>query len=101
MGAASSGLLRLRPVSFRYKQPYEDGSKPLDYGLIAEEVEEVYPDLVIKNKDGRVETVQYQKLTPMLAPGIQESATTARRAAAGVNEFISEPSSFFGHQCGN
>jgi hypothetical protein len=42
---ASSGLLRLRPVTFRYPQPFTDGSKPIEYGLIAEEVAEVYPDL--------------------------------------------------------
>ena len=48
MDDASSGLLRLRPVTFRYQQPYADGSKPIDYGLIAEEVAEVYPDLVVK-----------------------------------------------------
>ena len=72
MEDASSGLLRLRPVTFRYKQPYEDGSKPIDYGLIAEEVAEVYPDLVVKNADGQIETVQYQKLTPMLLNELQK-----------------------------
>jgi hypothetical protein len=41
MGDASSGLLRLRPVTFRYKKPFNDGSKPIQYGLIAEEVAEV------------------------------------------------------------
>jgi hypothetical protein len=72
MGKASSDLLRLRPVTFRYKKPYEDGSKPLDYGLIAEEVAEVYPDLVVRGKDGQIETVQYQKLTPMLLNEVQK-----------------------------
>jgi hypothetical protein len=38
----------------------------------AEEVEEVYPDLVVKGKDGQVETVQYQKLTPMLLNEVQK-----------------------------
>jgi hypothetical protein len=71
MADSSSDLLRLRPVTFRYKKPYEDGSKPLDYGLIAEEVAEVYPDLVARNKDGQIETVQYQKLTPMLLNEVQ------------------------------
>jgi hypothetical protein len=66
MGEASSGLLQLRPVTFRYKQPYADGSKPIDYGLIAEEVAKVYPDLVVRDADGQIQTVQYQKLTPML-----------------------------------
>ncbi|MGA2195099.1 MAG: tail fiber domain-containing protein [Bryobacteraceae bacterium] len=72
MGDASSNLMRLRPVTYRYKQPYADGSKPLDYGLIAEEVAEVYPDLVVTDKEGQVETVQYQKLTPMLLNEVQK-----------------------------
>ncbi len=72
MSDASSGLLRLRPVKFRYRKPYADGSKPIDYGLIAEEVAEIYPDLVVKNAEGEVETVQYQKLTPMLLNELQK-----------------------------
>lgn len=35
-----------------------------EYDLIAEEVAEIYPDLVVRNADGQIETVQYQKLTP-------------------------------------
>jgi hypothetical protein len=72
MGEASSGLLRLRPVTFRYKQAYEDGSKPIDYGLIAEEVADVYPGLVAHSSDGQIETVQYQKLNAMLLNEIQK-----------------------------
>lgn len=74
MAGASSGLLRLRPVTYRYKQPYADGSKPIDYGLIAEEVAEVYPDLVVNGADGVVQTVQYQKLTPMLLNELQKQS---------------------------
>jgi polyhydroxyalkanoate synthesis regulator phasin len=72
MAAASDGLMRLRPVTYRYKQPYADGSKPIDYGLIAEEVAKVYPDLVVKGADGQIQTVQYQKLTPMLLNEVQK-----------------------------
>lgn len=72
MGDASSGIFRLRPVTYRYKQPYVDGSKPIDYGLIAEEVAKVYPDLVVKAADGQIQTVQYQKLTPMLLNELQK-----------------------------
>jgi hypothetical protein len=72
MAAASDGLLRLRPVTYRYKEPYADGSKPIDYGLIAEEVAEVYPDLVARDADGQIQTVQYQKLTPMLLNEVQK-----------------------------
>jgi hypothetical protein len=72
MADASDGLLQLRPVTYRYKQPYTDGSKPVDYGLIAEEVAQVYPDLVARNANGQVETVQYSKLTPMLVNEVQK-----------------------------
>jgi hypothetical protein len=63
--------MRLRPVTYRYKQPYADGSMPIDYGLIAEEVAEVYPDLVTYTNDGQVETVQYNKVNAMLLNEVQ------------------------------
>lgn len=66
MSTTSHKLLELRPVTYRYKQANDDGSNPLEYGLIAEEVAKVYPDLVAYGTDGEIETVQYQKLTPML-----------------------------------
>ena len=72
MGEASSGLMRLRPVTYRYSQPYADGSKPVDYGLIAEEVEQVYPDLVVHLENGDVQTVQYHKLNAMLLNEVQK-----------------------------
>jgi hypothetical protein len=72
MGDASSGLMRLRPVTFRYKQPANDGSKPIEYGLIAEEVAKVYPDLVAHSADGQIETVRYQVLDSMLLNEMQK-----------------------------
>ena len=72
MGEASSGLMKLRPVTYRYTQAYADGSKPIDYGLIAEEVEQVYPDLVAHLKNGDVETVQYHKINAMLLNEVQK-----------------------------
>jgi len=72
MGAASSRLMALRPVTFRYKQAYADGSKPIDYGLIAEEVESIYPDLVAHLSGGEVETVQYHKINAMLLNEVQK-----------------------------
>lgn len=71
MGGASSGLLRLRPVTFRYQKPFADGSKPIQYGLIAEEVAEVYPNLVAHSADGQIETVKYQVLDSMLLNEVQ------------------------------
>jgi hypothetical protein len=86
MGDASTGLLRLRPVTFRYIQPYADGSKPRDYGLIAEEVDAVYPDLVVRNAAGDVETVQYHKLVPMLLNEMQRQQHELDRLHARLVE---------------
>jgi hypothetical protein len=66
MGDASARLLRLRPVTFRYKKPYADGGKPIQYGLIAEDVAQVFPELVVRNAKGEPETVKYQLLAPLL-----------------------------------
>jgi hypothetical protein len=76
MAGASDGVLRLRPVIYQYRAPYKDGSKPLEYGLIAEEVAQVYPGLVAKGADGAIETVQYQKLVPMLLNEVQKQHAT-------------------------
>jgi hypothetical protein len=72
MDAASERLLRLRPVTFRYTQPFAGGEKPIQYGLIAEEVAEVFPDLAVRGADGQIETVQYQKLDAMLLNELQK-----------------------------
>jgi hypothetical protein len=69
---ASDGLMKLRPVTFRYQKPFADGSKPIQYGLIAEEVADVYPDLVARSTDGQIETVKYQVLDSMLLNGVQK-----------------------------
>jgi hypothetical protein len=78
MADASSGLMRLRPVTFRYKKQFSDGSKPIQYGLIAEEVAEVYPDLVARTADGQIETVKYQVLDSMLLNELQKQKEQIR-----------------------
>jgi hypothetical protein len=78
MGDVSRGLLRLRPVTFRYRKAFEDGSKPMQYGLIAEEVAEVYPDLVAHSADGQIETVKYQLLDVMLLNEVQRQQAEIR-----------------------
>ena len=79
MADASDGLMRLRPVTFRYKKPFDDGAKPIQYGLIAEEVAEVYPDLVARSADGQIETVKYQVLDPMLLNEVQKQYQHAQQ----------------------
>ncbi len=72
MGYSSSKLLQLRPVNFFYKPEYDDGSHLLQYGLIAEEVAKVYPEMVAYDKDGQILTVRYQMLAPMLLNEVQK-----------------------------
>ncbi len=66
MGDSSSKLFQLRPVTFLYKPEFDDGSHTLQYGLIAEEVAKLYPEMVGYDKDGQPSSVKYQSLTPML-----------------------------------
>ena len=68
MGGHSRGLLQLRPVIFRYKQ---DAQGERQYGLIAEEVAKVYPELVTRGANGEVESVRYQEVIPMLLNELQ------------------------------
>ena len=65
MDKASELLYTLRPVSFRYNKEYDD-TQTLAFGLIAEEVAEVYPDLVGRNPKGEAESVRYEQINAML-----------------------------------
>jgi hypothetical protein len=60
-------LLELRPVAFRYRQQVaSDPNAPVEFGLIAEEVAEVLPELVVFDREGRPETVRYHLLSSLL-----------------------------------
>ena len=65
MDKASEGLLALKPVTFRYKEELDPEKIP-QFGLIAEEVEKVNPDLVVRDEEGRVSTVRYEAVNAML-----------------------------------
>lgn len=90
MGDSSRGLLRLRPVTFRYKQPLADGTQPLQYGLIAEEVAEIYPDLVVRASDGQLETVKYQMLNAMLLNELQRQHSELEAQSARIRSLEEE-----------
>jgi trimeric autotransporter adhesin len=70
MSESTDALMQLRPVKFRYIT--QGKGAPLQFGLIAEEVAQVYPELVTRNKDGEVESVMYQFLAPMLLNEVQK-----------------------------
>jgi septal ring factor EnvC (AmiA/AmiB activator) len=65
MNDASETLFALKPVTFRYKKDI-DKSQSLDYGLIAEDVAQVDPNLAIRDKNGQVESVRYSAINAML-----------------------------------
>jgi hypothetical protein len=71
LGQASDALLKLRPVSFRYKA-HADRPGPREYGLIAEEVAELAPDLVIYDQAGQPQTVRYHLLPALLLNELQK-----------------------------
>ncbi len=65
MDKGSEAILALKPVSFRYKKEIEPNGGTM-FGLIAEEVEKVDPDLVTRNEKGEAETVRYEAVNAML-----------------------------------
>ena len=72
MGKHSALLNELRPVTFRYKKPFADGTKPIQFCLIAEEVAEVFPELVVLDEQGKPETVKYHLLSSLLLNELQK-----------------------------
>jgi hypothetical protein len=72
IGDSTEKLQMLRPVSFHLKA---DPKGAVQYGLIAEEVAKVYPELVIRDGKGRIEGVRYDELAPMLLNEVQKRAT--------------------------
>jgi len=82
MGEASSALMKLRPVTFHYKTDRDPAGRALQYGLVAEEVAAVAPGLVARSGEGRIETVYYQFLAPMLLNEYQKQQRTIEAQAA-------------------
>ncbi len=71
MGEASDILMKLRPVAFNYK-PELDETQTRQYGLVAEEVAQVAPQLVVFDKDGAPQSVRYHFVNAMLLNEVQK-----------------------------
>ena len=82
--SVSTALQRLRPVQFRYLKPFADGSTPIQYGLIAEEVQEVLPELVATDEHGDPASVKYHILPSLLLAEVQR---LSRELTALQSEF--------------
>jgi hypothetical protein len=65
MDNASEAILALKPVTFRYKKEIDPKGIP-QFGLVAEDVEKVNPDLVARDRNGNVNTVRYEQVNAML-----------------------------------
>src|SRR5437763_12115861 len=65
MDKASEAILALKPVTFRYKKQLDPKGIP-QFGLVAEEVEKVNPDLVARDDQGKPYTVRYEAVNAML-----------------------------------
>ena len=65
MDKASEAILALKPVTFRYKNELDPDGIP-QFGLVAEEVEKVNPDLVARDEQGKAYTVRYEAVNAML-----------------------------------
>jgi hypothetical protein len=65
MDKTSEAILKLKPVSFRYREEVDPDRAP-QFGLVAEEVEKVNPDLVVRDEDGKPYTVRYDAVNAML-----------------------------------
>jgi Chaperone of endosialidase len=86
MEGASEGLGKLRPVTFRYKTEHDDGARLAQYGLIAEEVAEIYPELVVLDKEGQPSGVRYHVLPAMLLNDLQRQQREIVELRAKVQE---------------
>src|SRR6516225_9066579 len=65
MDKASEAILALKPVTFRYKKELDPDKIP-QFGLIAEEVEKVNPELVARDEEGKIMSVRYEAVNAML-----------------------------------
>ena len=103
MDKASEAILSLQPVTFRYKHELDPNDIP-QFGLVAEEVEKVNPDLVARDEQGKAYTVRYEAVNAMLlneflkehrkveeqATDIAQLKSTVRTLTAALNEQVAQ-----------
>ena len=90
MDKASEAILALKPVTFKYKS--DDTDTP-QFGLVAEEVAEVNPDLIVRDKNGEIYSVRYDAVNAMLLNEflkehrkVQELKATAAKQEAAIGQ---------------
>ena len=83
MGDQSDAILRLRPVTFAYIAK-AGAAQPTQFGLIAEEVQEVTPELVVRDHEGKPFSVNYHFLAPMLVNEVQKQHAVIQEQKARI-----------------
>ena len=89
MGTASDALLALRPVTFHYKPELDKTGIP-QFGLVAEEVAKVNPDLVTHDAKGELSTVRYEAVNAMLLNEFLKEHRTVQEQGATIAELKKE-----------
>jgi hypothetical protein len=96
MDKASEALFELKPVTFRYKKEIEPKPIP-QWGLVAEDVEKVNPDLVVRDAEGKVNTVRYDQVYNMMLneflkehQKVQELEATVAQQQKGMEALVAQ-----------
>jgi uncharacterized coiled-coil protein SlyX len=97
MDKASEAILALNPVTFRYKED-ADPNKTTQFGLVAEEVDKISPDLVIHDEEGKPFTVRYEAVNAML---LNEFLKEHRKVAQHQNTIAELKSAIANQQAAN
>jgi trimeric autotransporter adhesin len=88
MNTASEVLFALKPVTFRYKEKF-DSQQVSQFGLVAEDVEKVNPDLVKRDRDGMLKTVRYDAVNAMLLNEFLKEHQTVQEQKTTIAELKS------------
>jgi hypothetical protein len=83
MDKASEAILQLKPVTFRYKKDLDPNGIP-QFGLVAEDVEKVNPDLVARDDQGKPYTVRYEAVNAMLLNEFLKEHTKVEKQQATI-----------------
>ncbi len=96
MDKASEALFALKPVTFRYKKEIEPKAIP-QWGFVAEDVEKVNPDLVVRDAEGKVNSVRYDQVYNMMLneflkehKKVQELEATVARQQKGMEALVAQ-----------
>jgi hypothetical protein len=96
MDNASETLYQLKPVTYRFKKEI-DATQSLDYGLIAEEVAEIDPNLAIRDAKGQIESVRYTAINAMLLNEFLKAHRKSEEQEAEITQLIEDMEKLVAH----